>query len=97
MNNSGQGGQPGQPSNAQQQQMMQLQQAQAQAQAQGQQPKRQITMFRPEQMRALPEQFTAEEKAKWEQGLRQLWGQIDKNPADSQPHQEAKRKLFEFS
>jgi transcription initiation factor TFIID subunit 12 len=99
MNNSGQGGQPGQPSNSQQQQMMQLQlqQAQAQAQAQGQQPKRQITMFRPEQMRALPEQFTAEEKAKWEQGLRQLWGQIDKNPADSQPHQEAKRKLFEFS
>jgi transcription initiation factor TFIID subunit 12 len=91
MNNGAQGGQPGQPSAAQQQQMMALQQAQAQ------QPKRQITLFRPEQMRALPDQFTAEEKVKWEQGLRQLWGQLDKNAADTQPHQEAKRKLFEFS
>jgi transcription initiation factor TFIID subunit 12 len=96
MNNGAQGGQPGQPSAAQQQ-MMQMQQAQAQAQAQGQQPKRQITLFRPEQMRVLPDQFTAEEKAKWEQGLRQLWGQIDKNPQESQQHQEAKKKLFEFS
>jgi transcription initiation factor TFIID subunit 12 len=97
MSNSAQGSQPGQPSAAQQQAMMQMQQAQAQAQAQGQQPKRQITLFRPEQMRALPDMFTAEEKAKWEQGLRQLWGQIDKNPQDSQQHTEAKRKLFEFS
>ncbi|KAE9369334.1 hypothetical protein N431DRAFT_427508 [Stipitochalara longipes BDJ] len=95
MNNGAQGGQPGQPSAAQQQQMMAMQQAQAQAQ--GQQPKRQITLFRPEQMRALPDMFTAEEKAKWEQGLKQLWGQIDKNPQDSQQHMEAKRKLFEFS
>ena len=63
MNNGAQGGQPGQPSAAQQQAMMQMQQAQAQAQAQGQQPKRQVTMFRPEQMRALPDMFTAEEKA----------------------------------
>jgi transcription initiation factor TFIID subunit 12 len=91
MNNGAQGGQPGQPSAAQQQQMMALQQAQAQ------QPKRPITLFRPEQMRALPDQFTAEEKAKWEQGLRQLWSQIDKNASDTQPHMEAKRKLFEFS
>jgi transcription initiation factor TFIID subunit 12 len=97
MNNGAQGGQPGQPSAAQQQAMMQMQQAQAQAQAQGQQPKRQVTMFRPEQMRALPDMFTAEEKAKWEQGLRQLWGQIEKNPSDSPQHTEAKRKLFEFS
>jgi transcription initiation factor TFIID subunit 12 len=97
MNNGAQGGQAGQPSAAQQQQIMAMQQAQAQAQAQGQQPKRQITLFRPEQMRALPDMFTAEEKVKWEQGLKQLWGQIDKNPQDSQQHMEAKRKLFEFS
>jgi transcription initiation factor TFIID subunit 12 len=48
-------------------------------------------------MRALPDQLTAEEKVKWEQGLRQLWGQIDNNRPETQQHTEAKRKLFEFS
>lgn len=48
-------------------------------------------------MRSLPDQFSAEEKLKWENGLRQLWSQMEKNPQDSQPHREAKKKLFEFS
>lgn len=96
MNNGAQGSLGG-PSAAQQQQLQQMQQAQGQAQAQGQQAKRSVQFFRPEQMRNLPDQFTAEEKAKWEQGLRQLYNQIDKNPPDTPPHQEAKRKLYEFS
>ena len=85
MNNSTQGGQPaqGQPAGAQQ--------------AQQQQQKRQMTLFRPEQMRNLPDAFTAEDKVKWEQGLRQLWAQMDKYQSDTPQHLEAKRKVFEFS
>ena len=83
MNNVAQGGQPaqGQPSGAQQQQ----------------QQKRQIPLFKPDQMRNLPDQFSAEDKSKWEQGLRALWGQIEKFGPETPQHQEAKRKLFEFS
>lgn len=54
-------------------------------------------MFKPEQMRNLPEPFTAEEKTKWENGLRLLWNQIEQNAPDSGPHLDAKRKLMEFS
>jgi transcription initiation factor TFIID subunit 12 len=54
MNNGAQGGQSaqGQPSSAQQQQQ--------------QQQKRQIPLFKPDQMRNLPDQFSAEDKLKWE-------------------------------
>jgi transcription initiation factor TFIID subunit 12 len=85
MNNGAQGGQSaqGQPSSAQQQQQ--------------QQQKRQIPLFKPDQMRNLPDQFSAEDKLKWEQGLRALWGQIEKFGPETPQHQEAKRKLFEFS
>ncbi|PVH87797.1 hypothetical protein DL98DRAFT_509357, partial [Cadophora sp. DSE1049] len=62
-----------------------------------QQQQRKIPLFKPEQMRGLPEPFTAEERAKWEQGLRSLWNQIEQNGADTQPHLEAKRKLMDFS
>jgi transcription initiation factor TFIID subunit 12 len=67
----------------------------AQGQSGTQQPRPQI--FRPEQMRQLPDKFTAEEKHKWEQGLRQLYAQIENQPKDSPQAQEAKRKLFDFS
>ena len=62
-----------------------------------QQQKRPLMMYKPEHMRSLPEQFTPSEKEKWEAGLRALWSSIESNPADSPQHQEAKRKLFEFS
>jgi transcription initiation factor TFIID subunit 12 len=65
--------------------------------AQGQQRKPPFPMYKPEQMRTLPDIFSASEKEKWEQGLKSLWGQIEKFPADTTAHQEAKRKLFEFS
>ncbi|KAF8866357.1 hypothetical protein BDZ45DRAFT_668154 [Acephala macrosclerotiorum] len=83
MNSGQQGGQPAQG---------QGQQAGA---PQPQRPKPHL--FRPEQMRQLPGDFSAEDKLKWETGLRQLWSQIEKNGAETQAHQEAKRKLFDFS
>ena len=63
----------------------------------GQQGPKPPHIFRPEQMRQLPDKFTAEEKQKWEQGLRQLYAQIETHPKESPQHQEAKRKLLEFS
>lgn len=54
-------------------------------------------MYKPEHMRSLPDHFTPSEKEKWEAGLRALWASIEGNPPDSPQHQEAKRKLFEFS
>ncbi|KAG0647096.1 Transcription initiation factor TFIID subunit 12 [Hyphodiscus hymeniophilus] len=63
----------------------------------GQQAPKPPHIFRPDQMRQLPDKFTAEEKQKWEQGLKQLYAQIETHPKESQPHQEAKRKLLEFS
>ncbi|KAJ5033018.1 uncharacterized protein L3040_009603 [Drepanopeziza brunnea f. sp. 'multigermtubi'] len=48
-------------------------------------------------MRNLPEPFTTEERTKWENGLRQLWNQYEMNAADTPQHQEAKRKIVEFS
>jgi transcription initiation factor TFIID subunit 12 len=48
-------------------------------------------------MRQLPDKFTPEEKAKWEQGLKQLYAQIETFPKDSPQNQDAKRKLVEFS
>ncbi|KIN00894.1 hypothetical protein OIDMADRAFT_197840 [Oidiodendron maius Zn] len=54
-------------------------------------------MYKPEHMRNLPEQFTATEKEKWENGLRALWTAIESNGPETPQHQDAKRKLFEFS
>ncbi|KAF4620203.1 hypothetical protein G7Y89_g14617 [Cudoniella acicularis] len=86
MNNQGQGGQPaqgqGQPGGAQQQQ--------------NQQRRPQPPLYRPDQMRNLPAAFGAE-KEKWEQGLRALWTACEKNAPDTPQHQEAKRKILEFS
>jgi transcription initiation factor TFIID subunit 12 len=73
-------------------------QGQPAGQAQGQQQqKRPLMMYKPEHMRSLPEQFTQAEKEKWEAGLRALWATIEGNGPDTPQHQEAKRKLFEFS
>jgi transcription initiation factor TFIID subunit 12 len=69
----------------------------AQGQPAGAQQRPSAPMYRPEQMRSLPDQFTPQEKEKWEQGLRALWGQVEKNGPETQAHQDAKRKLFEFS
>lgn len=70
---------------------------QAAGQAAGpQQPKTHI--FRPEQMRQLPdEKFSAEEKLKWEAGLKTLYTQIQTFGPETPQHHEAKRKLLEFS
>lgn len=54
-------------------------------------------LFKPENMRSLPDQFTQQEKEKWEAGLKSLWNQVEKNGPDTPIHQEAKRKLYEFS
>ncbi|CAG8980781.1 hypothetical protein HYALB_00010686 [Hymenoscyphus albidus] len=92
MNHPAQGGQfpqgqtQGQPGAAQQQQQQQNQQRRPQ----------QIILYKPEQMRNLPDQFTSE-KAKWEHGLRQLWAIHDANAEGTQEHTDAKRKIFEFS
>lgn len=81
MNNPAQGGQP----------------AQGQPAGAGQQQRRpQQPLFRPDQMRNLPPHFAAD-KVKWEQGLRALWDTCEKNAPDTPQHQEAKRKILEFS
>ncbi|KAK2626265.1 hypothetical protein QTJ16_004527 [Diplocarpon rosae] len=86
MNNGQQGGPPqGQPS-ASQQQLLQQQQQQ-----------RKFPMFKPEQMRGLPDPITAEERNKWEAGLRSLWSSFESNGPETQAHQDAKRKILEFS
>jgi transcription initiation factor TFIID subunit 12 len=71
----------------------------AQGQPAGAQPqqKRAMIIYKPEQMRQLPNNFTQGEKEKWEQGLRALYGTMDKHGAETPQHGEAKRKLFEFS
>ncbi|RQM07627.1 hypothetical protein DH86_00002090 [Scytalidium sp. 3C] len=83
-------------------QLAQGQQAQGQPAGQAQQQQRpqqrpQIMLFKPENMRSLPDQFTQQEKEKWEAGLKSLWNQVEKNGPDTPIHQEAKRKLYEFS
>jgi transcription initiation factor TFIID subunit 12 len=59
-------------------------------------PNARIPMFKPEQMRSLPDAFSSD-KEKWENGLRSLWNQLQSNGPDTPQHQEAKRKIFEFS
>ncbi|KAM3074001.1 Transcription initiation factor TFIID subunit 12 [Clarireedia jacksonii] len=72
----------------------------AQGQAGSSQPRpqpRPLHLFRPENMRQLPDSFSQEEKTNWEAGLRQLWSKIENNPEDHPSHMDAKRKLAEFS
>lgn len=54
-------------------------------------------LFRPEQMRALPEAFSNEEKQKWENGLIMLYKIMEKNPPDTEEHLNAKKKVQDFS
>ena len=65
-----------------------------------QQQRQQMTkphIFKPEEIRNLPSYFSQEDKEKWENGLRQLWLKLNRNPADSADHLDAKKKLYEFS
>ncbi|CAL3969747.1 unnamed protein product [Diplocarpon coronariae] len=70
---------------------------QGQPSASQQQQQRKLPMFKPEQMRGLPEPITAEERNKWEAGLRSLWSSLESNGPETQAHQDAKRKILEFS
>lgn len=71
---------------------------QQQQQQQQQQPQRsKFPLFRPEQMRTLPEKFSAEEKKKWENGLAQLYKQMENNPQESQHYRDAYKKIHDFS
>lgn len=71
--------------------------AQGQPSGGQQRPAQPITIYKPEQMRSLPDNFTQAEKDKWENGLRNLYSQIAKYPEGTQQHTDAKRKLFDFS
>lgn len=75
----------------------QPQQGQPGQQPQQPQMQRQPKLFRPEQMRNLPDKFSAEEKRKWENGLTMLYGQMENNPPDSQIHRDAYKKIHDFS
>ncbi|KAI8186726.1 Transcription initiation factor TFIID subunit 12 [Colletotrichum sp. SAR 10_86] len=57
---------------------------------------RQAPMYRPEMMRNLPI-LNDEEKAKYERGLRQLWNHFENHPEDSAQHQDAKKKIQDFT
>ncbi|OLN81175.1 Transcription initiation factor TFIID subunit 12 [Colletotrichum chlorophyti] len=57
---------------------------------------RQPPMYRPEMMRNLPI-LNDEEKAKYERGLRQLWNHYETHPEESAQHQDAKKKIQEFT
>ncbi|KAI0114660.1 hypothetical protein F4776DRAFT_325120 [Hypoxylon sp. NC0597] len=61
--------------------------------AQGQQ---QVRLLRPEQMRTI-NYLTAEEKLKYEEGLRQLYHKMEQNSPESQEYQQARHKVAEFS
>lgn len=53
------------------------------------------TIFRPEQMRQLPDgAFSQAEKTKWETGLTSLYKQIENAPQAPEAAQEAKLYLF---
>lgn len=75
----------------------QPQQGQPGQQPQQPQMQRQPKLFRPEQMRALPDKFSAEEKRKWENGLTMLYSQMENNPPESQVHRDAYKKIHDFS
>jgi hypothetical protein len=54
-------------------------------------------LFRPEQMRSLPEAINIEEKRKWETGFTMLYKVMEKSPPDSEEHLNAKNKVQDFS
>ncbi|KAI1634562.1 transcription initiation factor TFIID subunit A-domain-containing protein [Biscogniauxia mediterranea] len=56
----------------------------------------QFRVLRPEQMRNIT-YLTAEEKQRYEDGLRQLWAKVEQNGPETQEHQQAKTKLMDFS
>ena len=55
-----------------------------------------IRMFRPEQMRNIP-QLSPEEKVRYENGLRQLWGALSGAAPGSVQQREAQKKISDFS
>lgn len=66
---------------------------QPQAQAQRKPP-----FFKADQMKQLPaSQFTQADKEKYERGLTNLWTQMENSAADSKVHQDAKKKIADFS
>lgn len=64
---------------------------------QQQQARPKFTLFRPEQMRTLPEKFSQDEKKKWENGLAQLYKTMNDNQQESQVYREAYKKVHDFS
>ncbi|KAI3401156.1 hypothetical protein diail_302 [Diaporthe ilicicola] len=62
----------------------------------GSQPNTPIRMFRPEQMRSIP-QLSPEEKVRYENGLRQLWGALQNAAPGSAQQREAQKKIIDFS
>ncbi|KAI0836983.1 hypothetical protein F5Y06DRAFT_272741 [Hypoxylon sp. FL0890] len=56
----------------------------------------QVRLLRPEQMRTI-NYLTAEEKQKYEEGLRQLYHKMEQNGPETQEHQVARQKVVEFS
>ncbi|KAI8626251.1 hypothetical protein F5Y19DRAFT_230504 [Xylariaceae sp. FL1651] len=55
-----------------------------------------MRLLRPEQMRTII-YLNADEKQRYEEGLRQLWAKIEQNPPETPEHQQAKQKVMEFS
>ncbi|TAQ86755.1 hypothetical protein B7494_g4916 [Chlorociboria aeruginascens] len=65
--------------------------------APAQQPQRQ-RLYQSVHIDRLPSNpFSTEDKEKWKLGLDSLWKTIEKNPPESQAHNDAKRKLYDFS
>ncbi len=62
---------------------------------QPQQPQQQL-MYRPEQMRRIKE-LTAQERIKYENGLRSLWTTFNDSAEGSAEKESAQRKIFEFA
>ncbi|CAK7201849.1 Transcription initiation factor TFIID subunit 12 [Sporothrix eucalyptigena] len=72
-------------------------QQQASQQGQPGQPgQQQPVMYRPEQMRNIKE-LTAQERQKYESGLRVLWQTVADKPEGSQEREIARRKILEFT
>ncbi|KAI1131390.1 hypothetical protein F5Y10DRAFT_233577 [Nemania abortiva] len=56
----------------------------------------QMRLLRPEQMRTIPH-LSAQERQRYEDGLQTLWNKVEQLPAESPEHQDAKRKILDFS
>ncbi|KAI0104662.1 hypothetical protein GGR51DRAFT_560924 [Nemania sp. FL0031] len=55
-----------------------------------------MRLLRPENMRTIPH-LSAVERQRYEEGLQGLYNKVEQLPADSPDHQDAKRKIVEFS